>query len=517
MEAFIRDKDRCIDLGLDRPSGQSGFAYADTFLSSILLNERRMTMHGPLKLTAFKKLAGAGLIVLFLVAGAGIILKVTVDSLLYWDASAAAESWAKYVAENVIDIEDIAEGRQASAESMAFFIRTQQIRNIFSFEIINLRGNVKLISDGSKVSSISGDVHRFSAAQAAALGHPIISIKEGIPPLRPKIYSEAYLPVIVDGHPQAIVGACVDLSAQYEHFRHAFLISALALSMLIGGAAGIPATAWYHRTKEKQRAERREFELILQKERAEQANEAKSEFLSNVSHELRTPMHAILSYSKLGLTRAANEDPKKTEKYFRNINISGQRLLALLNNLLDLAKLESGKMNFDFEADDFKDVVEQALMELEPLQKEKEIQTSIEITTECTRTVCDKYRMVQVMVNLISNAIKFSPTGSNIVIVLSDGRLSSGGKALRCSVSDEGKGIPENELETVFDKFVQGSKTKTGAGGTGLGLSICREIVEAHGGAIWAQRREPLGSVLNFTIARASSKARGDLPRNTAP
>src|SRR5882757_7105915 len=208
-------------------------------------------------LSAFKKVALVGSIVLVVGAGVGQVLKSTVDNLLYWDATAAAESWARYVAENVIDIEDIADGRPPSAESMAFFIRTQQIRHVFGFEIINLRGDVQLASDGSKISSIRGAVHSDSAARAAELGQPVISVKEGTLPVRPKIYSEAYLPVVIDGRPQAIVAAYVDLSEQQEHFRRAFLLAALALCLLVSGAVGIPTIAWFRRTKEKQQADRR--------------------------------------------------------------------------------------------------------------------------------------------------------------------------------------------------------------------------------------------------------------------
>jgi diguanylate cyclase (GGDEF)-like protein len=214
-------------------------------------------MSNPLTLSTFKRAALVGSVVLLLGVGVGQILKSTVDYLLYWDATAAAESWAKYVAENVTDIEDIADGQPPSAESMAFLIRTQQIRHVFGFEIINLHGNVQLTSDGSKISDVRGAVHSDTAARAAELGQPIISVKEGTPPVRPKYYSEAYLPVMIDGRPQAIVAAYVDLSEQHDHFRKAFLLAALALCLLIGTAVGIPTIAWYRRTKEKQQADRR--------------------------------------------------------------------------------------------------------------------------------------------------------------------------------------------------------------------------------------------------------------------
>jgi hypothetical protein len=191
------------------------------------------------------------------IVGIGATLKTTVDYLLYWDATASAESWARYVAENVADIEEIADGVQPSAESMNFLIRTQQIRNVFGFEIINLYGNVQLVSDGSKISSIGGSIHDETAARVAKLDRPIIAVKEGTPPLRPRNYSEAYLPVVIDGRPRAVVVAYVDLTDQHDHFRSAFLIAAVALCLLSGAGVSIPTIAWHRRTKEKQRADQR--------------------------------------------------------------------------------------------------------------------------------------------------------------------------------------------------------------------------------------------------------------------
>lgn len=206
--------------------------------------------------TAFKRTAIAGSLLFVAALGVVAVIKTTVDYLLYWDATTAAVSWARYVVENVTDLEEIADGHEPSAESMAFLIRTQQIRYVFGFEIINLYGNVQLTSDGSKISNIHGALHSNTAARAVALGQPIISVKAGTPPVRPKYYSEAYLPVIVDGRPQAVVAAYVDLTEQREHFRNAFLLATLALCLLIGGAVSIPTIALYRRTKEKRQADR---------------------------------------------------------------------------------------------------------------------------------------------------------------------------------------------------------------------------------------------------------------------
>jgi len=242
--------------------------------------------------------------------------------------------------------------------------------------------------------------------------------------------------------------------------------------------------------------------LVKQNKKLEQAAKEKSEFLSNMSHELRTPMHAILGYSKRGFTTIGDRDCAKLEKYFRNIYTSGNRLLGLLNNLLDLSKLESGKVIFDRSHHNFVDVIEHSLIELEPLIKDKRLTVETEITSKDTKITFDKERMIQVIINIISNAVKFSPSGEYICVRLSDGHLPNGGEALCCSVADNGTGIPEAELNMVFDKFMQSSKTKTGAGGTGLGLTICREIIEAHGGKIWADNRYPKGVVLGFMVPR---------------
>jgi len=218
-------------------------------------------MPNPLRMSSLKGLTLVASAAIVVVVGVGAVLKTTVDYLLYWDATAAAESWARYVVENVTDIGEIARGAQPSAASMDFFVRTQQIRYVFGFEVVDLNGNVRLISDGTKISSVNLAAHNETAAQAAAHGVPIVSVKEGVPPVRPRIYAEAYQPVMVNGKPEAIVAAYVDLSEQRAHFRTAFLLAALTLCLIGGAGAGLPTLAWHRMTKEKQRADRRVYYL----------------------------------------------------------------------------------------------------------------------------------------------------------------------------------------------------------------------------------------------------------------
>ena len=255
------------------------------------------------------------------------------------------------------------------------------------------------------------------------------------------------------------------------------------------------------------------------KEAAEQANNSKSEFLANMSHELRTPMHGIISFTSLCLKQFKGSplDEKKTvklQKFLTNIETSSQRLLSLLNDLLDLSKLEAGKEDFNFEKNDLALLVQQIHNECSASIKEKEINFIINQPIDPLSIVCDKNKVLQVLSNLITNAIKFSIQDKTIEITIEKtsiilGKRSSDTKTTDgalVSISDQGLGIPENELSTIFDKFIQSSKTKNGAGGTGLGLSICQEIVSAHRGKIWAEHNPDGGALFRLFLPNSAEK-----------
>ena len=231
-----------------------------------------------------------------------------------------------------------------------------------------------------------------------------------------------------------------------------------------------------------------ENEIIENKNKAELANQAKSEFLANVSHELRTPLHAILSFSRLGLT-SLNKQSKissepKLENYFNKILISGEKLLGFINDLLDSAKFESGKMDLEYVSYDIARLVESFINEQEARILELEIRLSVTTSSYNHSAYYDKHYIGQAINNLISNAIKYSPQGGCIDISITS-CLYNEQDAIQFTIQDEGLGIPGNQLDKIFEKFIQSSNKVPG--GTGLGLSLCKNIIEAHGGIIWAE------------------------------
>ncbi|MBB4843098.1 PAS domain S-box-containing protein [Paucibacter oligotrophus] len=231
---------------------------------------------------------------------------------------------------------------------------------------------------------------------------------------------------------------------------------------------------------------------------AQEASRAKSAFVANMSHELRTPLQSILGFSELGLKRA-RENAVLLEM-FGEIHASGQRMLALVNDLLDVAKIESSVGTFDLERTDLRGLIQPVLRELMPLMDRRQLRLDVELPAQPLAAQVDPLRFQQVMRNVLANAIKFSPDGGSLRVhaeALPDGEA-------HISVADQGPGIPASELDKIFEAFVQSSQTKDGAGGTGLGLAICRKIIAVHGGRISAANQAGGGAIFHIYLpARA--------------
>ncbi|MBN2581278.1 MAG: hybrid sensor histidine kinase/response regulator [Pirellulales bacterium] len=252
-------------------------------------------------------------------------------------------------------------------------------------------------------------------------------------------------------------------------------------------------------------------ELKQAKRAAEIANEAKSQFLANVSHELRTPLHSILSFAAFGRKKANTAAPEDLLRYFQRIDQSGSILLSLVEDLLDLSKLEAGCAVIAAKPTDLAALITAAVDEFSSLVVHRQIAIVLPEHVDSITLYLDPDKIKQVLRNLLGNAIKFSPDRQTIEVTVRETE-----KEVSVSVADRGPGIPEDELTAIFDKFIQSSKTRTGAGGTGLGLAISREIVEAHQGRIWAENRPGGGTIMTFTLPRDLRAASEHRPTTAA-
>jgi len=243
-------------------------------------------------------------------------------------------------------------------------------------------------------------------------------------------------------------------------------------------------------------SEFREAERVTReaKDAAEESSRAKSEFTANVSHELRTPLQAILGFSELGMIRAS--DHPRLQAMFQEINGGGQRMLALVNNLLDISRLESSVGSMHLVRADLRGLVSAAVQAMQTEADAKTVQLGLTLGLDPLVAKVDGERFKQVLRNVLSNAIKYSPTGGTVDVSAGE----HDGREVWVEVRDHGPGIPVGELDAIFEPFEQSSRTKDGSGGTGLGLAVCRKILDFHGGRIEAANVPGGGATFTITL-----------------
>jgi signal transduction histidine kinase len=247
------------------------------------------------------------------------------------------------------------------------------------------------------------------------------------------------------------------------------------------------------------------FREIEQKGRElETASQHKSQFLANMSHELRTPLNAILGYTELIIDRIYGEVPETIRDVLERVQKSGRHLLDLINDVLDLSKIEAGQLSLALTDYSFRDMVHTVISAMEALAAEKGLKLTVEVEADLPIALGDERRMAQVLMNLLGNAIKFTETGE-----LRLGATRSDAQFL-VSVADTGPGIAESDQQRIFEEFQQVDSSSTRAkGGTGLGLAITKRIVEMHGGKLWVESVLGEGSTFFFSIPVRTERQEG--------
>jgi signal transduction histidine kinase len=225
------------------------------------------------------------------------------------------------------------------------------------------------------------------------------------------------------------------------------------------------------------------------------ASQHKSEFLANMSHELRTPLNAIIGFSEVLTDRMFGGLNEKQDEYLKDIHASGTHLLSLINDILDLSKIEAGRMELELTDFDLPTALDNALTLVRERAGRRSITLQTSIDEQLGEIRADERKIRQVVLNLLSNAIKFTPEGGRIEV----GAMPKDG-SVEVSVSDTGIGIAPEDQEAVFEEFRQVGTADKKAEGTGLGLTLCRKFIELHGGRIWVKSQVGEGSMFTFTI-----------------
>jgi PAS domain S-box-containing protein len=241
-----------------------------------------------------------------------------------------------------------------------------------------------------------------------------------------------------------------------------------------------------------------EEKMLQAKMAAEAANKAKTTFIVNMSHELRTPLNAVIGFSDLLLSETFGPLNEKQKRYTENISKSGNHLLDVINDVLDISRLELGNMELYYETVDIPGIIEEVQRVLSPLSAEKNISIESNIEQGLKTTIADRVKLKQILYNILNNAIKFSSEGGKVKITA---ELRE--DMVEISVKDEGLGIHEVDYERVFQPFVQIDESISKKyGGVGLGLALVKRFVELHGGMVWVKASPGKGSTFTFRIPK---------------
>jgi signal transduction histidine kinase len=247
-------------------------------------------------------------------------------------------------------------------------------------------------------------------------------------------------------------------------------------------------------------------ELSVSNVRLSRASQLKSQFLASMSHELRTPLNSIIGFSKVLLNRTDGELTERQEAYVRSVYNSSRHLLELINDVLDISRIEAGRLELHREDVDFGELVRECVQSASSLIRTDSLRLETDLPPALPRLRVDRTRLRQVLLNLLSNAIKFTAAGRVTL------RIDCDDETIHVSVSDTGTGIAESDLPRLFKPFERlDNAVSRAAGGTGLGLALSKTFVEMHGGDMWAESREHHGSTFHFTLP-ASAKVSADVP-----
>lgn len=337
----------------------------------------------------------------------------------------------------------------------------------------------------AKLRRIRVDLETTLVGRSALEGHPIAVADLGVVDLDPHLqllYDDGWrsmiaVPVL---RGEKIIGALVVRRRTTGEF------SAETIEFLETFAGQSALAVWNAQLFRELETKTAELQVVSQH---------KSEFLASMSHELRTPLNAVIGFSEVLLERMFGELNDRQDEYLHDILSSGKHLLQLLNDILDLSKVEAGRMELEPSAFPLRGALEYAISMVRERASAHGIDVGLEVDPELDTLDSDELRFKQVLLNLLSNAVKFTPDGGHVrVAARRDGDL------VAITVTDDGVGIPPEDRERIFESFQQGRRGAQSEEGTGLGLTLCRRIVALLGGTMWLETELGAGSTFGFSV-----------------
>ena len=361
------------------------------------------------------------------------------------------------------------------------------------------------------VASADGYFKRLNPAFTATLGWTVEELQSS--PFLEFVHPEDRAATLREVERQTVAGqAVLEFENRYRHKDGSWRV-------LSWKSVPQPGGLMFATARDITQLHASQAELRGAKEAADLANRAKSDFLAKMSHELRTPLNSIIGFSEIleaGSVGALNE---KQRRYVANVLLSGRNLLQLINDILDLSKVEAGRMELVTAPFEVGDALAQAREIVAPLAEKKGLSLTLQVPDALPPLVADQARFKQIMFNLLSNAIKFTPAGGRVGVAVQ--RAAGNGSAppaLEIAVSDTGSGIAPEHLELIFGEFVQvAGDPQQNHQGTGLGLPLTRKLVELHGGRVWVESAVGRGSVFRFTLPCTAERAPAAQPRRVSP
>jgi signal transduction histidine kinase len=261
------------------------------------------------------------------------------------------------------------------------------------------------------------------------------------------------------------------------------------------GLVAVLLVASYLLSRSVRRTVRQRRALVDANVRIAEANQAKSQFLANMSHELRTPLNAIIGFADVLGQRMFGELNARQTEYVDDIVGSGRHLLSLINDILDLAKVEAGRMTLEPASFSLRETLGTGITMVRERASSHGIALSLEVASDVDVITADERKIKQVVFNLLSNAVKFTPDGGRVAVT-----ATRKAGELQVAVRDSGIGIAPEDQASLFNEFAQTKDGRRAAEGTGLGLTLAKRLVELHGGRIWVESQVGAGSTFAFSL-----------------